>query len=77
MLDLVGIALKKSLDVFCIQELYVKYGKLIGIPSSAKISQCSDSHMRTVELKWGGETAVVVNQYCQFRDPIEEHMKQV
>lgn len=70
--------------MLCIQESYICYGKLGGMPSTAtevyeptvamaaileldpritakKISQCSDTHMNVVELRWRGEATVVIN----------------
>lgn len=42
--------------------------------TATKISQSCDTHINVAELMWGGETTMVINQYCQFRDPIEVHM---
>jgi len=43
-----------------------------------KISQGTDTHIVTVvEVQLNRKSFYIINQYCQFSDPIEDHMSKL
>jgi hypothetical protein len=42
-----------------------------------KMSQGTDTHMVTVEIQLNRKSFYVINQHCQFSDPIEDHMSKL
>jgi len=87
-------------DIACIQEPVIRYGKLVSVPTAStsifyskdsmagiiiynrnlvvtKMSQGTDTHMVTVEVQLNRKSFYVINQYCQFSDPIEDHMSKL
>jgi len=88
---------RHKVDIVCIQEPAISYGKLISVPVVStsifhskdlmaaiiifnknlvvtKMSQETDSYLVTVEVQLSRKSFYVINQYCQFSDPIEDHM---
>jgi hypothetical protein len=88
---------RHKVDIACIQEPAIRYGKLVSVPTASisifhsknsmaatiifnrnlvvtKISQETDSHLVTIEVQLNRKSFYVINQYCQFSDPIEDHM---
>jgi len=84
-----------KVDIACIQEPAIRYGKLASVTAAntsifcnkdsmaaiiiynrnlvvTKMSQGTDTHMVTVELN--RKSFYIINQYCQFSDPIKDHM---
>jgi hypothetical protein len=42
-----------------------------------KISQGTDTYMVTVEVQLNRKSFYIINQYCQFSEPIEDHMSKL
>jgi len=91
-----------KVDIACIQEPAIRYGKLVSMPAASTSifhskdsmtaiiifnrnlvitkmsSQETDSHrLVTVEVQLNRKSFYVINQYCQFSDPIEDHMSKL
>jgi len=87
-----------KVDIACIQEPAIKYGKLANVPAASttifyskdsmaaiiiynrnlvvtKMSQGTESH--PVEVQLNRKSFYVINQYCQFSDPMEDHMSKL
>jgi hypothetical protein len=91
---------RHKVDIACIQEPAIRYGKLASVIAAntsifyskdsmaaiiiynrnlvvMKMSQGTDTHMVTVEVQLNRKSFYVINQYCQFSDPIENHMSKL
>jgi len=89
---------RHKVDIACIQEPAIRYGKLASVTATStsifyskdsmaaiiiykrnlvvtKISQGTDTHM--VEAQLNRKSFYIINQYCQFSDPIEDHMSKL
>lgn len=87
-----------QLDIVCVQEPYVKNGRIPGMPVTTRqilsgqhpmtatvvfnrdyavtvIQQHTDTHCVAVEIVSVGCRLVLVNQYYQFADPIQSHIR--
>jgi len=53
---------RHKIDIACIQEPAIRYGKLASVTTI------------TVEVQLNRKSFYVINQYCQLSDPIEDHM---
>jgi len=100
MIELREYCNRHKVDIACIQEPVIRYGKLVSVPAAStsifhskdsmaaiiifnrnlivtKMSQKIDSHLVIVEIQLNRKSFYVINQYCQFSDPIEDHMSKL
>jgi hypothetical protein len=91
---------RHKVDIACIQEPAIRYGKLTSVTAAStsifyskdsmaaiiiynrnlvvtKMSQGTDTHIVTIEVELKRKSFYVINQYCQFSDPIADHMSKL
>jgi len=99
MSELREYCIRHKVDIACIQEPAIRYGKLVSVPAAntreyyifhskdsmaaiiilnrnlvvTKMNQGTETHLLTIELLLNRKNFYIINQYCQFSEPVEDH----